>query len=174
MNIERLNAWLNLVGNVAILLGLVALAFEINTNTKALRLQILENSAALTQEARLAVAGNPDLQALITKSFLEPAELTPSELWGAISLMERAILDDERQYRFYKSGLLPESVWQSELRSVPYNYGTPFGRLFWSEEKGDFDPDFVAAIENELAKFEGETNDVWLRRFYETVANSDR
>ena len=173
MNIERMNAWLNLAGNVAILLGLVALAVEINGNTKALRVQAMENSAAMDQELRLVIAGSADLQAIITKSLLEPAELTPSELWGAMTLLELSMMDDQRKYRLYKSDVFPKAVWQSELRSLPYNYGTPLGRLIWNEEKGDFDPDFVAAVDGELAKFEGETNDVWLRRFHETLANSD-
>lgn len=171
MNIDRLNAWLNLAGNIAILLGLVALAVEINTNTQAQRLQILENSYALSAEAQLAVAENADLQELYAKVLLKPAELTPSELWGALNLLERQFETDERKYNLYKSGLLPEAVWQSELRTAPYNYGTAFGRLLWSEDKENFDPDFVALIDNELAHFEGEANDDWLRRFHEQVAN---
>ena len=171
MKMERLNAWLGLAGNVAILLGLVALAIEINANTKALRVQISENSVALAQEANLAVAGNPDLQALYSKALFRPAELTPAELWGATLYFERTMVNDRRQFDLYKSGVLTESEWQTELSYTPYHWNTPFGQLLWSELKGDYDPEFVAAVDNVLAESEGEPNDEWLRRLHERVTN---
>lgn len=173
MKIERMNAWLGLAGNIAVLLGLIALAVEINGNTKALRVQVMENTASLDQEARLAVAGNTEMQTLYAKALLRPAELTPSELWGASLYFEERLLDDERKYNLFKSGVLPEEQWQRELRTVPYHFGTTFGRFFWSEAKDGFDPDFVAAIDNELAKFEGESNDQWLRSFHEKIQDLD-
>ena len=132
MKMERINAWLGLAGNVAILLGLVALAIEINANTKALRVQISENSALY---------------------------------------FERTMLDDRRQFDLYKRGVLTEAEWQTELSYTPYHWNTPFGQLLWSELKGDYDPEFVAAVDNVLAESEGEPNDEWLRRVHERVAN---
>ena len=173
MKMERLNAWLGLAGNIAVLLGLVALAVEINGNTKALRVQVMENSAAMNQELRLAIAGNADLQAIIAKSLLSPADLTPSELWGAITHLERAVLEHQRGHRLYKSGVISEAEWQADLQTAPYQYGTVFGRLVWNELKTGLDPDFVAEIDNELATFEGETNEQWLRKIQEKVANLD-
>ena len=70
------------------------------------------------------------------------------------------MLSHETNYNLYKSGLLPETQWQSALRSVPYNLSTTFGRLLWSEEKETFEPDFVAVIDSELAKFDGEPNNL--------------
>jgi len=176
MKMERLNAWMSLAGNIAVLLGLVALAVEINANTKAVRLQIMENSAVLTQEARLSLAGNADLQATITKSYLNPNELTPSELWGAVAYFERGIFDAQRKYRLYRDGVIPEAEWQSEVRSIPFSLATPFGKFLWSEERKVFadDPDFVVIVDSELAKFEGESNDEFLRRFHEKVARLNR
>jgi hypothetical protein len=45
--------------------------------------------------------------------------------------------------------------------------------LLWSEEKETFEPDFVAVIDSELAKFEGEPNNLWLRGYHEKVADLD-
>ena len=173
MNMERLNAWLGLAGNIAVLLGLIALAVEINGNTKALHVQVMENTAALKQESNLAVAANTDLQALYAKALLSPAELTPSEVWGAVGHFEELMERRLRKYNLLKSGVLSEEQWQSELRSLPYNFGTPFGQLLWSETKDTYDPDFVAVIDEALAKYDDESNDQWLRRFHEKVADLD-
>ena len=71
----------------------------------------------------------------------------------------------------YKRGVLTEAEWQTELSYTPYHWNTPFGQLLWSELKGDYDPEFVAAVDNVLAESEGEPNDEWLRRVHERVAN---
>ena len=83
------------------------------------------------------------------------------------------MLSHERNYNLYKSGVLPETVWQSALRSVPYNLSTTFGRLLWSEVKETFEPDLVAVIDSELAELEGEPNNLWLRGYHEKGADLD-
>jgi hypothetical protein len=109
---------------------------------------------------------------VITKSFLSPDELTPAEMWGAVAYFEGRLYNVQRTFRLYRDGELPEATWQSEIRSVPHNYGTPFGRLLWSELRAEFadDPEFIAAIDKELANPEVGTNDDWLRGFREKVA----
>lgn len=82
------------------------------------------------------------------------------------------MLSHETNYNLYKSGLLPETQWQSALRSV-HNLSTTFGRLLWSEEKETFEPDFVAVIDSELAELEGDPNNLWLRGHHEKVADLD-
>ncbi len=41
MKIEKLNPWLNFIGNLAILFGLIAVAIEIRDNSAAVRAQEL-------------------------------------------------------------------------------------------------------------------------------------
>jgi hypothetical protein len=173
MKMERLNAWLGLAGHVAVLLGLIALAVEINGNTKALHVQVMENTASRAQEGLLAVAGNVDLQTLYVKALLEPAELTPSEFWGAVLYFEERIVEVQRKYDLLKSGVLSEEEWRRALSSVPYQFGTTFGRFYWSEVKEDgFDPDFVVAVDSAIANFDGETNENWLRRVHKEMVDS--
>jgi hypothetical protein len=173
MKMERLNAWMGLAGNIAILLGLVALAVEINANTKALSVQAMENTMAMIQERKLDFAGNIDLQALDAKATLNPAELTPAELLGMISWLEVRINTAERRFDLFKEGVVPETDWHESLSAVPYYLGTKFGQLAWSEikEAYAYKPEFVAAIDSELANSGATPNDEWLLTFHEKVAN---
>jgi hypothetical protein len=132
MKMERLNAWLVLAGNVAVLMGLVALAVEINANTKALQVQISEQTFTNRQEFLLTSASNVDFQTLYAKSLLSPSELTPSELFGAAALLTARLAHTERSFSRYKDGLITENEWKGDLAAVSYFLGGPFGQVFWS------------------------------------------
>ncbi|MDH3416217.1 MAG: hypothetical protein OEM64_07920 [Gammaproteobacteria bacterium] len=178
MEMERLNAWMTVAGNIAVLLGLVAVAVEINTNTNALHVQIEENSFAMQQERASAVAGNTDLQALYVKSLLNPSEMNPSEVWGAVAILGLQVTSLNRSYLLYKDGMLSEAQWKDLLLGASFQFGGSFGQLYWSEVRDDWAafPDFVAAIDNELAKSRGKglSNEEWLRRFFEKVTDLDQ
>jgi hypothetical protein len=173
MKMERLNAWMGIAGNIAILLGLIALAVEINANTKALRVQATEDFMAMIQEHKLAFAANVDLQALEAKALLNPAELTPAELLGMVSWIELRINTAERRFDLFKEGVVPETDWQDSLGAVQYYLGTKFGQWAWSEIKKGYayKPEFVAAIDSELANSKATPNDEWLLAFHEKLAN---
>ena len=81
MNIERVNAWLGLFGNIAILVGLIALAIEINDNTVAVRAQELGAQREQGHERQLAML-DEDVRTFYVKSLYNPAELTLEELQG--------------------------------------------------------------------------------------------
>ena len=178
MKMEPLNAWLGLAGNVAVLLGLVALAIEINANTKALEVQISEQTFANRQEFLLTSAGNVDFQTLYAKSLLSPSELTPSELWGAAALLTSRLAHTERSFSNYKDGLITEDEWKADLSAVSYYLGGPFGQVFWSNEReyylGD-ESGFAEAVDAELAKGKGKghSNKEYLVRLQEQVAKLD-
>ena len=178
MKMERLNAWMTFAGNIAVLLGLVAVAIEINTNTNALRVQIEENSFALQQERSSAIAGNTDLQALYVKSLLNPSDMSPSEVWGAASHLDVRIAALNRSYSLYEDGVITEAQWNDELALASYQFGGTFGQLFWNEVKDGWVafPGFVEAIDNELAESKGKgvSNEEWLRSFLQKVANLEQ
>ena len=171
MNVERLNTWMSLAGQFAVLLGLVALAVEINANTKALRVQVTENSFALQQERMAATAGNVELQALYVKSLLNPSELTPAEVWGLAAHIGIRLESAERSFLLYKDGVITGASWDDALGSLYYQLSGTFGQIYWSEIREAYadTPDFVAAVDKRLADGGGLPNDEWLLRFHARV-----
>jgi hypothetical protein len=144
MKMEKLNAWIGFSGNVAILLGLIALAVEISDNTAAVRAQELGALQEQTQERRLALLSK-DLRELYIKSLYSPAELTLDELLAINTILTYRVTVLNRYYRAYSDGIIQQEDWESVLLEVPIFLGSSFGRLFWDEIKADYphEPDFV-------------------------------
>lgn len=69
MKFDKLNPWLSLVGNIAILLGLMAVAIEIRDNSVAVRSQELGALRELNQDRYLAML-SPDFLSLYVKSLV--------------------------------------------------------------------------------------------------------
>ena len=67
MNVDRLNRLLGLFANFGVLAGIIFLAFELNQNTVATRLEAASNFNASFSEIELLIAGNPEFSELLTK-----------------------------------------------------------------------------------------------------------
>ncbi len=76
--LDRASTWLSLAASLAILVGLVLVAIELNQNTEHLRLQLMDQIIARSSEGNRALLGeNPT--AAIEKSVREPESLTHAE-----------------------------------------------------------------------------------------------
>ncbi len=72
--LDRSNAWLSLVANLAILVGLILVVLELNQNTEHTRLLLMDQITARMKENNRALLGeNPT--AAIEKSIREPENM---------------------------------------------------------------------------------------------------
>ncbi len=69
MDIDRLNKWLTLVANFAILGGLVFLALEVQQNTKAVRSAAVQEATNVAREHPLMYVRDPDINRLAMADF---------------------------------------------------------------------------------------------------------
>jgi hypothetical protein len=65
MDSDRLNRWLTLGANIAVLFGLLALVFEIRTNTAAVHAASVQAITSGTREALLTVASDKELSRIV-------------------------------------------------------------------------------------------------------------
>ena len=163
MTLDKLNPWLSFVGNIAILMGLTAVAIEIRDNSVAVRSQELGALRELNQERYLAML-SPDLASMYVKSLQNPAEMTAEELWGMANYVNIRISLALRGFRAYRNGILSKNDWDAELAGVPLSLDTPLGKLLWQNIKADYAdfPEFVLAVDNAIASNTIETDDRWL------------
>lgn len=152
MQLERMNSWLRIGGQFAILAGLVALAIEIRGNTMALRSQEL---AALSdrQAARQLVMLDSEFRAIYVKSLYTPTDMTMNDLVAMNAYMSNRLSNLFNTYVAFQNGVLRASDWESRIVSAPMFLGTVFGKQYWEARKADFPdaPEFVAAVDNALA-----------------------
>lgn len=170
MKLRQVNPWLNLVGNLAILLGLVAVAIEIRNNSAAVRLQALSVLSEQTTQLNLA-ASEPGFARLYVKSLETPHEMTAQEVWGLTNYMSTRLGRVLWSYDAYRSGVLSEEDWQMEASVTPIWFNTQFGRLAWDSLRSDFldVPEVMQAIDNALADPKFMANDEFLTGLQERL-----
>ncbi len=175
MKLERINAWLTLAGNVAILVGLVALAIEIRGNTTALRIQVMDNAAAAAGERQLLTATSPELRDLYVKALFNPEELTLADAWGVSAYFNHRLDLIQTQYFRYTDGATTRADWEDIKLQATYVFGTATGQKYWNAVRADYSyiPEFVAAIDAELTRSDLVPNDQWLLEFHENLTVSD-
>ena len=67
MNTNKIGEWLTIATNIAVLAGIVALAYEIGQNTRQLRAQASYNLLLNRTEARSEVVNNPEIAEFWTR-----------------------------------------------------------------------------------------------------------
>jgi len=151
MKIDKLNTWIGFSGNIAILLGLIALAVEISENTAAVRAQELGAQRQENQDRQLAMLG-ADTREFYVKSLYNPAELTLVELQGMTAYLSYRVGSLERAYQSYLDGIIRPADWERRLYDIPIYLGTSFGRLWWNLGKNDYTnrPEFVSAVDQAI------------------------
>ena len=113
MNLDSTNRWLTLAANIGVLAGIIFLAFELQQNTVATRLEAASNFNSSFSEIELFIAGNPEFAELLARGR-EGAEITGVEQLR-LSVFYNQIL---RQWQFthiqYLSDAIDEDNWQAQ------------------------------------------------------------
>ena len=78
VNVEKMNSWLMLVANIGVVIGLIFVGFEVQTNTESNQIAIRQVYSSNWMQINSEVAGNGELAAIIEKAYAGN-ELTPVE-----------------------------------------------------------------------------------------------
>jgi len=149
MKLEKMHVWLGLLGQLAVLGGLVALVIEIRSNTQSIRAQELASLTDRISTRQLALM-NPDIRGVYTKSLFSPNDLTVDEMLGASIYLNYRTDTAYKAFISARDGTLTQRDWENSLRDTPYYLGTEFGRRWWDLIKGDYasNPDNEAFVES--------------------------
>lgn len=128
---ERVQAWLGLVANLAILAGIVLVVAELRQNTLHLRLQLLDQiNSRLYENNRVLMGANP-VEA-IEKSVTNPAEMTYADFRVVDAYLINAVHEWEDRYALYQAGLVNADEWKRTVdEDVPWFFGNPFAKDWW-------------------------------------------
>jgi hypothetical protein len=142
---DRLSRWLTLIANIAVVAGIVFLAFEQRQNNELLEAQARATFTAnrLTHIDRLLA---PENSALIVKS--ESGEtLTDDERFRYERLKHAVFVSWESAFREYQEGLADDLPIEGMRRS----FDTYNGLLdTWKDRKDIYRKDFVEFLEKEV------------------------
>lgn len=158
MNSSKVNEWLTLIANVAVVGGIIFLAIEIRQNTELLRSE--SRQALVTNDVASLAANfqNADVFAkLVSDSEMSAEDQLRLSFMFALDLRNR-----EFEYFQYMNGLLDEQTWLAYRHVILINHSTGLGRTWWDEIGRDIvDPDFAKLIDELLV--DAEPDDTYKR-----------
>ena len=150
MNKNKFAEWLDIGTNIAVVAGIVALAFEVSQNTKQLRAQASYNLLQNRLEVRTEIANNPEISEFWTR--IESGDsITPADTMRIKASAEAALLKWHWEFSQYVDGNLsltelPVNAYRSAYRG---EYGVWLSGIpeAWLSLKDQLRPDFVAWME---------------------------
>jgi len=151
MNSSKVNEWLTLIANVAVVGGIIFLVIEIRQNNELLRSE--SRQALVTNDVASLAANfqNADVFAkLVSESEMSAEDQLRLSFMFALDLRNR-----EFEYFQYINGLLDEQTWLAYRHVILINHSAGLGRTWWDEiGRGIVDPDFAKLIDELLVNAE--------------------
>ena len=144
LDLDKLNKWLTLVANIAILGGLVFLVLEIQQNTNAIRSAAVQEATNIAREHPLMFVQNPEVNRLAMADYGSLSEEDQQRrFWLAVSFWHAM----QGLYRQNELGTLPEPEWEVWVRVICANYERSEPEL-WARAAATHSSDFVEFVEN--------------------------
>ena len=108
---DRLNRWMTLGANFAVLAGILLLLVELNQNTESIELQAAQGYVALSHELDFRIVDDPSLIEL----FLKPAgERTPEDLGRLDRWYFGSLRTWENGFFLHSRGVLDDDLWSGQ------------------------------------------------------------
>jgi hypothetical protein len=172
MSSSKFNDWLTISANIAVLLGLVVLIFEIRANTAAM---VSQEWGSITEQNLMANEFDTETNSIYIKALYSLDELSIDELRIYITFISNRISALNRAYIAYQNGLAKPEDWEYLLSQVPVYLGTKSGKIMWDELRNDYNraPGLVKEIDRALAESEIIPDDQWYIELQEKIRESN-
>jgi hypothetical protein len=151
MNSSKVNDWLTLLANIAVVGGIVFLAIELRQNNELLRSESRQTLVSNDIASLNANIGQADVFArLVSGEDLSAEEQLRLSFMFMLDLRNR-----EFEYFQYKNGLLDEETWLAYRYVIVINHSTKLGRAWWDKVgRAVVDPGFARMVDELLATAE--------------------
>ena len=148
MNLDATNRWLTLAANVGVLAGIIFLAYEVQQNTVATRLEAASNFQGSFTEIEMLIAGNPEFAELLRKGR-EGEEISSADELRLFVFYGNVL----RQWQFthyqYLSEALDEDIWHGQRAFLAQVIGNDIGLFnYWQLHKPQYSEPFNEVVES--------------------------
>ena len=147
-----------LVGIVAILLGLYYVHQEVRLNSTIARAE-LSAETARNFSALDELLLQPEMTEVYVKSQEDPESLTATERMQVNTILKNVLFQYQREYYYYELGIFEE--WESYPRYTALEYfGSRYGRAFWNTYRSRMTIAEISVVIDEVLS-EAPTNDLF-------------
>lgn len=154
MDTVKLNGWLQVLGNLGIVLGLVLVGVQLKQNSDLARIQLLFEESTRAIEVESVIIGERGAE-VWAKSIEHPESLTLDEMRIMEAILWSFLEGLRGTYRLAQLGLLTEEDWSNRVNNeVPFFFSDPYSRAWWknfSEPGTDIPQELKAAINAVIA-----------------------
>ncbi len=148
----EISKWLTLLTNLAVLGGLVLVAYELNQNAELARTAFINEGSAFENNLWLGLMGSAPSE-VIERSVACPEKMSYSDFVAMDSYLYTGLNTVYRSYEIAHEGLFTESQWKSEADTYVHWYlGDKFSRAWWENSKFYFEEEFYSHVDVILAK----------------------
>ena len=138
------------IADVALIVSLVFVGFEVHQNTEIARGQARQDLAALNQEWLAMMSQDVELNELWGRAFGSKAQLTATERNRVFFLVLLNLRRMENVFLQHEEGLVDESALASYGLQVPAAFLSQRFRDTWTQVSTSFDPRFVVFFNQRL------------------------
>jgi hypothetical protein len=146
---SRVNQWISVGANVAVLLGLIFVGLEVRNSRAAAEAQAADGIADGFLQLNLLYITDSTVAKVWQRGSLEPNSLSDMEALQ-FSMHMRALFNQyTRVHRLYRAGLIREEDWELYGREAATLMATPGGLVYFAGN------DLPADFERDVLKYEG-------------------
>ena len=141
---ERLNAWLGVIANFGVIVGIAFLALEIEQNTTAMKAQTRNALSEQQTEWLLEVGLSEEARNLIFRGnqFQDAADLQGPDGLGYSFLMQSNLRMWENEYYQYKLGLFDDEEFKPRVDRWRFIASNPGRKVVWAAARAGYSPGF--------------------------------
>jgi hypothetical protein len=136
-----------LFANIAVIAGIVFLAFELRQNTIATQLIAAGSSAGYIRDMNALIVENGELAEMLVKRSAD-GELTAAERLRLVTFLSSTLIGWHAIYEQHQEGLLSDEQWRvyrEGMRQVLLGY--PYVQQFWARQRDSYSVGFNRLIE---------------------------
>jgi len=165
LNLDRLNRWLTPLANVALLAGLVLVAYELNQNRALARMDLVNEGNVVQNQIWANLMGEVPGD-VIARAIECPEEMTYADFMAMDAFLFTSMNTLYRNYELAEEGIFTAEEWRQSVETyASWFLGNPFGRAWWTEEARTFFPsEFASYVDEQVSSAEGrDSHAYWLK-----------
>ena len=122
MNSELITRWTAIITKLAVVIGLVVVALEFRSNTRAIQADRVNSNAQFYFDINSVILQDEELAALRYKAISDPMSLTDNELLRYNAYLDMHYGNYLNIYRNYRDGLVSEEDWAYATASIGFAF----------------------------------------------------
>ena len=110
-NNKQLRTFIELMGAIAVLIGLIFVGFELRQNTKAVQAATFQGMTDTSSDFLITIASEPDLRRVWSAAFVSPDDLSREDRQILRPLQNSFWLRMQNAFRQWQIGTLSDEDW---------------------------------------------------------------